>query len=224
MRSLTLLTLSVVSFVACGDEFSPSPSQTSPFVKDCKLMVDSRFTTAQKVMILEMINKWNEVGREYMDRGGQELITYGGVLYNAGSYTSRNRSDGLKAIYLGADDEYYKSETSKYKGMMVLGLAVGREDILIFDFNIFNLFKNDSVQYEEKFRLIVLHELGHYLGLGDDKKVSGKLMSSPGNLNDKPVIKFADIRDLCSIYGCTHEPLSIQPLSPTANRTPHFIF
>jgi len=222
MRLLTLLTLSVVGFVACGDEFSPLQNESSPFVKNFKLMLDSRFSTVQKVMILEMMNKWNEIGKEYIDFD-RELITYGGAQYNAGSYDSGKTKDGLKVIYLGENGEYYKSVASNNKGFMVLGYEIGG-DILIFDFNIFNLFKNDSTQYEEKFRLIVLHELGHYLGLPDDKKVSGKLMSSPGNLNDKPVIKSADIRDLCSIYGCTREPLSIQPLSPTANRTPHFIF
>lgn len=221
MRSLTVLTLSIVAFTACGDEFSSSQEQSSPVVKSRKLMIDSRFTTSQKIMILEMINKWNEIGKEYIDPE-KELITYGGVKYNAGSYNPNKRGDGEDVVYLGTNDEYYNSVAGN-KGMVVLGYEKGG-DVLIFDFNILNFFKNDSAQYEEKFRLIVLHELGHYLGLGDDKKITGKLMSSPGNLEDKPVVKFTDIRDLCAICGCTREPLSIQPPSPTANRTPQFIF
>lgn len=181
------------------------------------VVIDSSFTQDEEETITRAMETWNQVSREYL---GYDLILYAGRRHDVNGFNPlEDMGDGYNMIYRFAEpDEYYNlliaERPQNQEGAFLLGY--GRQhDILIFTFNILKEVKSylsdsddESSEYLREHQVVVLHELGHWLGLQHIGEIDGycPIMYSLIYKSTQPILTEKDIQAFCLVYDCNKQP------------------
>ena len=160
-----------------------------------EIYADDAFTADEEAMLVEMIDEWNRVGREYLGR--EEILIYRGRFSDANGFDPDDLGDDHSVIYRGTEDQYYEYlDGSGDDGLTLLGYGT-TADVLLFTFQLAD---------EQAFRHVALHELGHFLGLGhvpDDTTAVMYYLTGA----DPPIrLNRTDLQDFCLVYSCIRQP------------------
>lgn len=158
------------------------------------VMIDDAFTAEEESMIVEMIDEWNSVGREYL--GLDRIIVYQGRCRDPNGFDPGDLEDGRSVVYRGSYDRYYRYlQNVDDDGLTLLGYGTNA-DVILFTFNF---------EDEQEFRHVALHELGHFLSLlhaPDSEAVMYYLTP-----DDPPTrLTWTDIKAFCLVYDCLKQP------------------
>ena len=162
--------------------------------------IESRWTPAERQIILDEAEKWNAVGREYL--GLDRILVFRGVYNDRDGFRSEeDLGDDFNVVYVGENNADYDLIDTGTEGSYVIGYGTSG-DVLLFRFAMLN---EDGTLNEPLFRQTVLHEFGHFLGLAhvpDDPKALMYWLTG----ENSDVITRHDIQAFCLAHDCLKQP------------------
>lgn len=187
-----------------------------------EILISDDFFKEEEQLIMEAIEEWNVVGREYL---GYDIIILKGRYADDGFVPMDNADDGNNVIYIIEKinkyydylvslylDETYKEAYEEYEDISNNGMIAGYNcgnDILVFDFNLKNYLseKDGEQKYSNCFYRTVLHEFGHWVGLmhvpdTEDRPVMSAVGEPDDCRSDRPLLTEKDIDAFCLVHDC----------------------
>lgn len=170
-----------------------------PLEPNNPLYVDDTFDSQEADSIMRAIETWNAVGQEYV---GENLIDYKGRFHDQDGFDqNRNLNDGISVLYRVSDQATYNKLT-RYLDGHIGGMRIGEDMVLFVEI----LSLDGEEVYQEAIQYTALHEMGHWLGLPDERSKFHKdcvmywAHSEGQKFNLTP--SQHDIDNLCQIYDC----------------------
>ena len=155
------------------------------------LHVDARFTPAEQECIVSAVNEWEKATDGIVEI--TPVITNGMV---TPKHINVYRPDGRHAIFVAnfLDD--------RVLGRADLATRLGLISANNIWINRQSIWKYHPHRYLMFFRMIVMHELGHHLGLNHFKNYRYQALMQPYDSEQTPCITPADLQQFCSLYNC----------------------
>jgi hypothetical protein len=170
-----------------------------PLEPNRPIFIEDGFDEAEAAAVQLAIESWNAVGRE---RVGSNLIDCRGRFDDRDGFVlERNVSDDDPVVYRIADAGTYRRLTEGLPGKTG-GIRFG-DDIVLF----VEILKSDpEADYLTAIQSVATHELGHWLGLPDERSLKRRdsVMYWAGGASDELKLEPTpyDSENICRIYEC----------------------
>lgn len=194
-RALSLLILLLAA--GCGnDAFLPGLPR--------EISIETRFTDEEILIIEEAVDEANrELGTELL---GHPALTYLGPYDDPDGFHVEDFDDGRAVIYVLSEDSseyrYVADVTERGYG----GYATLADVHMVYRYlPPPEATDEERMEMRRRFKRIVLHELGHFLGMSHNPD-PGALMYAGPKPPDVTTYTLVDKRDFCFVYECLHEP------------------
>jgi len=167
--------------------------------------IEARFTDEETAILEEAIAEADrELGMELL---GHSILTYKGRYDDPDGFTVEDFDDGIPTVYVLREDspEYRWVENATDRGYG--GYATLAEIHMVYRY----LPPPDATEEQRlemrgNFKGIMLHELGHFLGMAHNPE-PGTIMCSSERCGSRPeTYSLGDKRDFCFLYDCPAPP------------------
>lgn len=177
-------------------------SKTKNFNQPLNIFIDKKFTFEEQMIITKAFHAW-EVASSYVAKFNIHYSTPRPHLYKV---ENSPRPEPNTGVFVWQVDPYDNSDKSfadnlkkEYQDKQWLGLHIPGKKSNEKDSYIF-LFMRYKAEDKEKFYGVILHEIGHLLGLRHDEDNENALMHPT---KGPPCITKYEAYRLCKLYDCT---------------------